>query len=198
MKNPKYLEALLDISQFLLVELKEFLIEEGRFKYRMLDYWDSLRDSIKSMNSEVSAEDIAVYGKVLFSVRRALVSEFHFLRDRKITKADATICIIHRLFTLMDTLCSEHDEIEFRFEDEFYSMKEIIDPLWENIRHPQKTKKLTKLTGCVLDNSKKSEFKGIQVDQFSFNRDDFRGSTVTLQKEKAFFNQETKTSHIEL
>ena len=141
MDKYKFQEGLLDVCQFLETELKQFLIDEDRFKFRVERFWDIIYSENNSMNESVSKEDISVYGKMLFLLRRPIYSEYNYLRRRGVSKADSAITIIHKILGFSEELG------EFKFSKEQKLIKEVVDQLWENIKNTNKNISLKVLVG---------------------------------------------------
>jgi hypothetical protein len=149
----KFQEGLLDVCQFLALEMKQFLEIEGRFGYRVGKYWETIAKQNSEMNKKVSEDDIDFYGRVLFLLRKSIYSEFHYLRIKRMSPADCVITIIHRILDYSERLGN------FRFTKEQKKIKEVIDPLWENIRHSKKELSLKLLTG-KMNSSIEGEVRG--------------------------------------
>lgn len=137
----KFQEGLLDVCQFLELEMKKYLIVEDRFKFRVERYWKIICEQNNKMNISVTEDDIDSYGRILYLLRKSVYSEFRFLKSKRMSPADSIITIIHLILNYSERLG------EFKFSEEQKKIKEVIDALWENIRHSIKTITLKNLTG---------------------------------------------------
>lgn len=185
-------EGLLDICQFLEVEMKDFLIMEGRFRFRVERYWKTLMEQTISMNNNVSKDDIDSYGRILYLIRKSIYSEYSYLRQRRLSPADSAITILHKIL--------EYSEIlgEFRFSQEQRKKKKIIDALWENIRHPAKESQLKKLKKSIIT-AIENELRGtLCLNELSLlNVENPKPKKQKLKEETKFYN-ESKTKEIKL
>lgn len=188
----KFQEGLLDVCQFLALEMKQFLINEGRFGYKVGKYWETITKQNTEMNKRVSEDDIDFYGRVLFLLRKSIYSEFHYLRIKRMSPADCVITIIHRILDYSDRLGN------FRFTKEQKKIKEVIDLLWENIRHSKKELNLKMLTS-KMNLSIEGEIRGT----LGYHELDLIGIETPKQrvqelKRETKFYTESKTKEIVL
>lgn len=186
----RFQEGLLDVCQFLTLEMKQFLINEGRFGYKVGKYWETITKQNSEMNKKVSEDDIDFYGRVLFLLRKSIYSEFHYLRIKRMSPADCVITIVHRILDYSEKLGN------FRFTKEQKKIKEVIDPLWENIRHSKKGLNLKLLTG-KMNSSIEGEIKGT----LGYHELDLLGIEIPKQKVQELkretdFYTESKTTEI--
>ena len=90
----QYQEGIFDICDFLVVELTQFLKDEGRYKYRMIEYIKSIKDQFSKTYKSQTEEDINIYGRVLYVINRSIIKDYQRLRQKRLTPADSLICII--------------------------------------------------------------------------------------------------------
>jgi hypothetical protein len=188
----RFQEGLLDVCQFLALEMKQFLINEGRFGYRVGKYWETITKQSNKMNLVVSEDDIDFYGRVLFLLRKPIYSEYHYLRIKRMSPADCVITIIHRILDYSDKLGN------FRFTKEQKKIKEVIDLLWENIKHSRKELGLKLLTSR-MNSSIEGEVRGT----LGYHELDLLGIETPKQKVQELkretkFYTESKTKEIVL
>lgn len=186
----RFQEGLLDVCQFLALEMKQFLINEGRFGYRVGKYWETITKQSNKMNLVVSEDDIDFYGRVLFLLRKPIYSEYHYLRIKRMSPADCVITIIHRILDYSDKLGN------FRFTKEQKKIKEVIDLLWENIKHSRKELGLKLLTSR-MNSSIEGEVRGT----LGYHELDLLGIETPKQKVQELkretkFYTESKTKEI--
>ena len=126
-----YATGMIGIIDFLFADLTRMLEAEGR-KFGIVNTY--LRVVTEAIDIVQSAEDydddLDSYGKILFLFKPVLKKEFGRLTgNRKLSSADANICIIKRLVELTEELTPEYDKMEF-----LLVIKEVIMRLWSNIR----------------------------------------------------------------
>ena len=186
----KFQEGLLDVCQFLELEMKYFLIKEGRFKFRVERFWEILCKQNGSMNKSVTEEDINSYGRTLYLLRKSIYSEYRFLRIRRMSQADCVITIIHRILDYSEKLG------EFKFSKEQKRIKEVIDYLWENIKHSAKNLGLKNLSGR-MNLSLENELYGTLCyhDLNLIELEDPKPKEQKLKRETKFY-QDNKTTEI--
>ena len=160
----KFQEGLLDVCQFLELEMKKYLVIEDRFKFRVERYWKTICEQNNNMNKSVTEEDINSYGRVLYLLRKSIYSEFRFLKSRRMSSADSIITIIHLILDYSERLG------EFKFSEEQRKIKEIIDVLWGNIRHSIKTITLKNLTGRLNLSLEKELHGALCYHELSFEK----------------------------
>jgi hypothetical protein len=172
--------------------MKQFLKIEGRFGYRVGKYWETIAKQNSEMNKRVSEDDIDFYGRVLFLLRKSIYSEFHYLRIKRMSPADCVITIVHRILDYSERLGN------FRFTKEQRKIKEVIDLLWENIRHSKKELSLKLLTGKM-----NSSIEGEIIGTLGYHELDLLGIETPKQrvqelKRETEFYTESKTKEIVL
>lgn len=158
----QYQEGILDICDFLVVELTEFLKDEGRYKYRMLDYIKSIRDELDKANKKVTEEDINIYGRVLYVLNRSITRDYQRLRMKRLSPADSVLCIILKLITVSESL----EGGENRFTKEQSKIKEVIQKLYDNIRNKAKYDHLWIIENSIRDSVKINKWGTLSLDEF--------------------------------
>lgn len=158
----QYQEGIFDVCDFLVSDLIEFLKEENRYKFRMIDYMKSITDEFSKAHENQTEEDINIYGRVLYVVNRSIIREFQRLRTKRLTPADALICIILKLITVSESL----EGGENRFKEEQDKVKEVISKLHENIRNKSKFDKLWKIDNTIRDSVSIGRWGTLSLDQF--------------------------------
>lgn len=158
----QYQEGILDICDFLVVELTEFLKDEGRYKYRMLDYIKSIRDEFDKTNKKVTEEDINIYGRVLYVLNRSITRDYQRLRMKRLSPADSVLCIMLKLINVSESL----EGGENRFTKEQTKIKEVIQKLYDNIRNKAKYDHLWKTENSIRDSVKINKWGTLSLDEF--------------------------------
>jgi hypothetical protein len=158
----QYQEGILDICDFLVVELTEFLKDEGRYKYRMLDYIKSIRDEFNKTNKKVTEKDINIYGRVLYVLNRSITRDYQRLRMKRLSPADSVLCIMLKLINVSESL----EGGENRFTKEQSRIKEVIQKLYDNIRNKAKYDHLWKIENSIRDSVKINKWGTLSLDEF--------------------------------
>lgn len=189
----KFQEGLLDVCQFLELEMKQFLTNEGRFKFRVERYWKTICKQNSDMNQQVTIDDIDNYGRTLYLLRKSIYSEFRYLRSKRMSPADCVITIIHKILDYSERLG------EFRFSKEQKIIKEVIDSLWENIKHNAKNLGLKNLNNR-LNMSIEEELRGtLCYHDFSLiDIENPKPREQKLTRETKFYHDHSKTTEIVL
>lgn len=159
----QYQEGILDICDFLVVELTEFLKDEGRYKYRMLDYIKSIRGEFDKINKRVTDEDINIYGRVLYVLNRSIIRDYQRLRIKRLSPADSVLCIILKLINVSESL----EDGQNRFTNEQVKIKEVIQKLYDNIRNKAKYDHLWKIENSIRDSVEIKKWGTLSLDEFS-------------------------------
>ena len=158
----QYQEGILDICDFLVVELTEFLKDEGRYKYRMLDYIKSIRDEFDKTNKNITEEDINIYGRVLYVLNRSIIRDYQRLRMKRLSPADSVLCIMMKLIDVSESL----EGGENRFIKEQSKIKKVIQKLYDNIRNKAKYDHLWKIENSIRDSVKINKWGTLSLDEF--------------------------------
>lgn len=158
----QYQEGILDICNFLVVELTEFLKDEGRYKYRMLDYIKSIRDEFNNMNKNVTEEDINIYGRVLYVLNRSITGDYQRLRMKRLSPADSVLCIMLKLINVSESL----EGGENRFAKEQSKIKEVIQKLYDNIRNKAKYDHLRKIENSIRESVVIKKWGTLSLDEY--------------------------------
>lgn len=186
----KYQEGILDICDFLIVDLKKFMIEEDRFKYRVVSFFDKLREVYSDVHKEINEEDIDIYGRVLYNIKRSLESEFKKLRDKKMSSADCIICILMKLISISESY--DEKTPDFKFKSSRDQIKEIISILFNNIRHFAKHDKLKKIEYHLTNSINTLRWGTLRVDKFDITNPKIE-KIQTITEETEVYNITSNT-----
>lgn len=157
----QYQEGIFDICEFLVVDLIQFLKEEGRYKFRMIDYMKSVMDNFLEAHKLQTEEDINIYGRVLYVLNRSIEKEYKRLRIKKLSPADSLICIILKLINTSETL----EGGENRFNREQQKIKEIFQRFHDNIRNKAKNDHLWKIENTIREAVEISKWGTLSLDE---------------------------------
>ena len=154
-------EGLLDVVSFLRVEMIQFLKDEGRYYGKVKSYMNNLKDALRPLEANTTADEIVVYGHVLGVLRNTLYAEFRRLGVRRLSPADRVIVIIHRILDII-----ENDTVNegFRYQRELGTLRKVIDKMFDNIRTRSKTDNLGQLTNLIKDSMATEKYGKFQCD----------------------------------
>ena len=151
-----YVDGLLDVIDYLYLELKQFLTKEGRCFGIIKSYLHSVQDAYTKIFKDVDDEKIEVYGRVLYLYKPLLRKEFTRLVERSLSPADAVIVIIRKLLSIVD----EVQEYEHRREVK--TIKKVTEKMYDNIRNHAKKDSLFLLANTVktyMDQGKAGRYR---------------------------------------
>ena len=157
----QYQEGIFDICEFLVIDLIQFLKEEGRYKFRMIDYMKSVTNSFLKAHKLQTEEDINIYGRVLYVLNRSIEKEYKRLRIKRLSPADSLICIILKLINTSETL----EGGENRFNGEQQKIKEIFQRFHDNIRNKAKNDHLWKIENTIRESVEISKWGTLSLDE---------------------------------
>ena len=157
----QYQEGIFDICDFLVCELISFLKDEGRYKFRMIDYMNTIEEQYDIANRKQTEEDVNIYGRVLYVLNRSITKEYIRLRTKRLSPADSLICIILKLFNVSETLDGEN-----KFISEQTKVKEIIQKLYDNIRNRSKKDHLWRIENTIRDSVSINKWGTLSLDEF--------------------------------
>ena len=134
-EESEYIAGLLWVIKTLLPDLREYLIEEGRYFGIMLKYSEKVEKNIStilSSNDENEGDENEAFQKLLFLYKPFILQEYKKLIRKKMSCADALIVIIHRMLNVL----SENDS--YQFHKELKRILSVFNKLHDNIRHSAK------------------------------------------------------------
>jgi hypothetical protein len=141
--SPIYAIGILDVIDFLVVDLTEQLKEENRCFGIVKSYLKSINDAYSKIYPNITEDDIEVYGKILYLLKPLLRKEYKRLVNKKLSPADSIICIIRKLLNIIEEVP------EFIYKKELGTIKKVIDRLYDNIRNRSKKDSLFNLANTI-------------------------------------------------
>lgn len=138
-----YAIGILDVIDFLVVDLTEQLKEENRCFGIVKSYLKSISDAYSKIYPDMTDDDIEVYGKILYLLKPLLRKEYKRLVNKKLSPADSIICIIKKLLNIIEEVP------EFIYRKELGTVKKVIDRLYDNIRNRSKKDSLFNLANTI-------------------------------------------------
>lgn len=135
-----YLYGLLDIVQFLCIDLRVLLISEDRYFGIMPIYMKKLERTFEILNKDDTPEDLDNYARILYLFKPLIGKEYKKLRQRKVTRADCVITLIKKILEIV------LEDPDFPHYKEVKKMHKIFVRLFNNIRNNGKNYNLFKLS----------------------------------------------------
>jgi len=161
-----YTDSLLDIIDFLFTDLIVLLKEENRCFGIVKSYIHSIYTAYEKIHADTDEDSIETYGRILFLFKPLLKREFNRLVDKRLSPADADICIIRKILGIID-------EVEdYHFKREVGTIKKIIDKLWENIRNRAKKDSLFVLASTVRNHKLTGSIGRHSLDRFTLKEEE--------------------------
>lgn len=160
--STQYQEGILDVCDFLVVELTEFLKDEGRYKYRMLDYIKSIKDEFDITHASMTEDDTNIYGRVLYVLKKSIIQDYKRLRIRRLSPADSVLCIILKLINV-----SESIEGQNRYTKEQGEIKKVIQKLYDNIRNKAKYDHLKRIEESIKTSIETKKWGTLSLDELN-------------------------------
>lgn len=128
-----YALGLLNIVDFLVVELERLMKEEDRYKGIVKTYLANIDSTFKRVYIGRTIKETEVLCKILYLYKPLIISEYKRLTKRKLSGADTVITIIRKILMIV-----EEEAKNFKYLSETKTLEKIIGKLWENIRHKVK------------------------------------------------------------
>ena len=161
----QYQEGIFDICEFLVVDMIQFLKEEGRYKYRMIDYMKVVMDNFSEAHKLQTEEDTNIYGRVLYVLNRIIIREYKRLRIKRLSPADSLICIILKLINTSESLEGGNN----KFMKEQQQMKEIFQKFHDNIRNRAKNDHLWKIETVIKESVETSRWGTLSLEELDIH-----------------------------
>lgn len=135
-----YLYGLLDIVQFLYIDLKILLNDEGRYFGIMPIYMNRVEKIFEILNEDDTSDDLDIYARILYLFKPLINREYKKLRQRKVTRADCVITIIKKI---LEIVLEDQDLPHYK---DVKRMHKIFTKLFNNIKNAGKNYSLFKLS----------------------------------------------------
>lgn len=145
-----YIKGLIDITGFLVVELKDLMKEENRYFGVVPKYFSSLYNSYTKISEEIQSEDeIEEYARLLYLFKPVLISQYRWLKN-KLSPADADIVLINKL---LDIIFDIKGDSYYSCQSELDEIVQVIGKMFKYIRNDNKNNPLFILSetikGCM-------------------------------------------------
>lgn len=178
-----YAAGLLDVVNFLVVDLWEQLEDENRLRGIVKTYQRKVNTALEGTSyCGYSESEILLFGKILYLHKGLLRKEFSRLVARKLSPADVSITIIRRLLNII----LEVEDVNNRSDIE--KIKEVIDSLWDYIKNRSKNDSLFNLADTVKTNLNLGNLGKYSLDEFTlkepeYTKDPIQDNGVRLDEE---------------
>ena len=178
-----YAAGLLDVVNFLVVDLWKQLEDENRLRGIVKTYQRKVNTALEGTSyCGYSESEILLFGKILYLHKGLLRKEFSRLVARKLSQADASITIIRRLLNII----LEVEDVNNRSDIE--KIKEVIDSLWNYIKNRSKNDSLFNLADTVKTNLNLGNLGKYALDEFTlkepeYTKDPIQDNGVRLDEE---------------
>jgi hypothetical protein len=141
--NYDYFLGIVPLLEFLINDLEKFLDQEGRCYGVMVAYIHKTREILKNIRRELEEGDETTWKRIVFLYKPVILREYKKFLRRKITKADAIICIIRKALEVILTY-AEDDMF-----DKFNSIYIIFNKMYVNIKNKGKEYSLPMLSSTI-------------------------------------------------
>ena len=178
----QYQEGLFNISQYLVSSLISFLKDEGRYKFRMIDYIKSIQYDFETASIVITPEDLNIYGRVLYNLKKAIPQDYKRLRTRNLSPADSVICLIKKLYDVSESL-----EGENRFKAEQSRIGGYIKMFFENMKSRVKLDPLWITEKTILDSVKNQKWGTLclkELDLYHLEHPEYKPKIQEILEEK--------------
>lgn len=159
--NYDYFLGIVPLLEFLINDLEKFLDREGRYYGIMVTYIHKTREILKNIRPDLEENDDTIWKRVVFLYKPVILREYKKFLRRKITKADAIICIVRKTLEVILTY-AEDDMFE-----KFNNIYIIFNKMYVNIKNKGKEYSLP-LLSSIVDGSIGEGLVGLhKLDKFS-------------------------------
>ena len=139
--SPTYICGILWILSLMFRDLVEQLSNEGRCFGIVKSYINSIQCAYK----RIELLDEEIYRRILYIFKQVLLKEHKKLTLRHLSPADANICIMRKLASIIN------EDIEFKYHKEIGTLIKILTRLHDNIRNKAKKDNLFALALSVRE-----------------------------------------------
>lgn len=189
-----YLSGLLDITQWLVLDLEQFLKDEGRFFGIMLTYFNTLKENYKTFNSDCTEDDCDIYGKIMYLFKPIILNEYRKLEQKRLSRADRVIVLMKRILDLLEPIAEKQGHIKTEC---IKNINSVITKIYDRIRNNGKLMELKYMTTTMKYYMEEGLVGKICVDEFGLqNETDKRNSNAQPISENNTMMEETKGTEI--
>lgn len=185
-----FAEGLFDTVGFLYSELKVALEEEHRFFGIVKSYALSIDQAFSKFDTEISDDDIEIYGRILYLCKPSFLNEFRRLRNKRLTPGDSLIVIINKLLEVISGVEG------FAYRKELKTMKKIFTKLFDNIKNKNKKDPMYFLFNTIKELMSKGAVGKYIAEDINFR--DINKPKITLSGSGIRVNDESESKLIEV
>lgn len=185
-----FAEGLFDTVGFLYSELKVALEEEHRFFGIVKSYALSIDQAFSKFDTEISDDDIEIYGRILYLCKPSFLNEFRRLRNKRLTPGDSLIVIINKLLEVISGVEG------FAYRKELKTMKKIFTKLFDNIKNKNKKDPMYFLFNTIKELMSKGAVGKYIAEDINFR--DINKPKITLSGSGVRVNDESESKLIEV
>ena len=158
----QYSAGLLNMVDFLIVELEKFLERENRLKGIVKIYLNNFNTAFQKIYIGRTIQDTEIFCKILYLFKPLLISEFKRLTRKKLSRADTVITIARKIVLIL------LEQKDFRYRSEAGTIEKVLNKLWENIRHRAKNDALFYLSLQIRNFMDQGKVGKYPLDNFQF------------------------------
>ena len=158
----QYSVGLLNMVDFLIVELEKFLERENRLKGIVKIYLNNLNTAFQKIYVGRTIQDTEIFCKILYLFKPLLISEFKRLTKKRLSRADTVITIARKIILIL------LEQKNFKYRSEAGTIEKVLGKLWENIRHRAKNDALYYLSLQIRNFMEQGKVGKYPLDNFQF------------------------------
>lgn len=128
-----YMTGIIDMTEYLFIDLIDLLKAEDRCFGIVKSYIHSMRDAYHKIGVNIDEEDADIFDRMLFLYKPIILKEFDRLKQKRLSPADATITMIHKMLSIVLDQPGEYE-----YKSELKTLDKVISNLWNNIKNRSK------------------------------------------------------------
>lgn len=187
----QYSAGLLNMVDFLIVELEKFLERENRLKGIVKIYLNNLNTAFQKIYVGRTIQDTEIFCKILYLFKPLLINEFKRLTKKKLSRADTVITIARKIVLIL------LEQKDFRYRSEAGTIEKVLGKLWENIRHRAKNDALFYLSLQIRNFMDQGKVGKYPLDNFQFLQVIKERTTLKNPGERGISLEKGKTVNLE-
>lgn len=188
----KYKECIFDLTGYFYFDLIKFLKEENRFHGIVRSYFSKISREVSKADKKTDEDLIEIMSKSLYDFRGYIYSDFKRLRQKRLTPADSLITMLRKYFSFIDS------DPDFIYQEEFITIKDIIEKLYLNIRNQSKKDPFYNTTSFLSKTEESVGYKG-SCYQLSFYNIEFpKPKKLVLKGTEILIDKSNTNNEIDL
>ncbi len=136
--------GLLDVLEFMKVDLVHLLEEEGRFRGVVKCFAHSMDEAYEKIWNDPELTDdnsLEIYGRILYLFKPTLLQEHKRLKQKRLSPADSLIVIIHKMLDIIVQTPENGKGLR--------TLKKVIGKLFDNIKNNSKNDPLFRFSETI-------------------------------------------------